>query len=514
MMSNIKTKDSKPHIIKTLNKEIILTEKTKDSMIEIKKKTENNQQKESNANEYGSEKIEKSSEIMAVKGGSAFNNLGKKSLIETKMNLQKANIKLKNNISKASKKKVSKTLSKTSKKAIKTSKEIAKNTKKVAKETMKASQRAAKLARETAIQTAKGIKVAIKATISAIKAIIASTKALISAIMAGGWVAIVIIIIICLVGLLVGSIFGIFFSNEDTGNGITTNNVVAQINVELAWKISLIKATNIYDEYVIDSNPAEWKNILAIYTVKVTKGVNETDVITFDDVKINTLKQVFWDMNVITSYVQEEEIEEYTSDDKEPKKVKKKILHIEINGRSVNDMIEYYNFSQVQQNQLDELLSSQYEKLWTPTIHGSSIGDSIIVQIALEQIGNVGGEKYWRWYGFEERVEWCAIFVSWVANEAGYIESNTFPKFSNVKNGIEWFKIMGQWENSSYIPKSGDIIFFDWEQDGKANHVGIVEKVENNRIFTIEGNSTNDSCRQQNYSVNDGVIFGFGIPLY
>ncbi len=512
-MKDIKTKDNKPHIIKTLNKEIILTEKTKDSMAEIEKKANDSQQQENNINEYGSEKIKKSSEIMGIKGREVFNKLGKKSLFKTRVNLQKANIKLKNIISKKSQKKASKALTKTSKKAIKTSKEVAKKTEKAVKETMKASQRAAKLAKEAAIQTAKGIKVTIKATISAIKAIIAGTKALISAIMAGGWVAVVVIIIICLVGLLVGSIFGIFFSNEDTGTGITTNNVVAQINVELEWKISLIKATNIYDDYVINSNRADWKNVLAIYTVKVTKGVNETDVITFDEVKVNALKQVFWDMHEISSYVQEEEVEEYDAEKEEYKKVKKKILHIEINNKSVDDMVDYYNFSQVQQNQLEELLSSQYEKLWTPTIYGS-IGDSVMVQIALEQLGNIGGEKYWRWYGFEERVEWCAIFVSWVANEAGYINNNTFPKFSNVKQGIEWFKVAGQWENSGYIPKSGDIIFFDWEQDGKANHVGIVERVENNSIYTIEGNSINDECRQQIYSINDDVIYGFGTPLY
>lgn len=134
-----------------------------------------------------------------------------------------------------------------------------------------------------------------------------------------------------------------------------------------------------------------------------------------------------------------------------------------------------------------------------------------MVEIALSQVGNRGGETYWRWYGYTQRVEWCAVFLSWVANEAGMLETGEFPKFAGVKDGIEWFKQNNQWQNKNYTPKAGDIIFFDWEQDGISDHVGIVEKVEGNAIYTIEGNSVNDECQQRNYTINSIFVFGYGI---
>ena len=142
---------------------------------------------------------------------------------------------------------------------------------------------------------------------------------------------------------------------------------------------------------------------------------------------------------------------------------------------------------------------------------------TLIVEVARSQIGNMGGEPYWSWYGFTERVEWCACFVSWCANKCGYIDSGIIPKFSGCINGVDWFKDRGQWIGNSFEPSPGMIIFFDWNdedgQDGKADHVGIVEKVENGRVYTIEGN-TSDSCRQRSYPVGYYQILGYGIPVY
>ena len=141
----------------------------------------------------------------------------------------------------------------------------------------------------------------------------------------------------------------------------------------------------------------------------------------------------------------------------------------------------------------------------------------LIVEVAISQIGNVGGEPYWSWYGFTERVEWCACFVSWCANKCGYLQSGTIPKFSGCINGVDWFKDRGQWIGNSFEPSPGMIIFFDWDdedgQDGNADHVGIVEKVENGRVYTIEGN-TSDSCRQRSYPVGYYQILGYGVPDY
>ena len=136
-----------------------------------------------------------------------------------------------------------------------------------------------------------------------------------------------------------------------------------------------------------------------------------------------------------------------------------------------------------------------------------------IVEVARSQIGNVGGEPYWSWYGFESRVEWCACFVSWCANECGYIDRGAVPKFALCSDGMNWLRAKEQWLDGAQMPSSGMIIFFDWAddgQDGDADHVGIVDKVENGVVYTIEGNS-GDSCRQNQYSVGHYEILGYGV---
>lgn len=139
------------------------------------------------------------------------------------------------------------------------------------------------------------------------------------------------------------------------------------------------------------------------------------------------------------------------------------------------------------------------------------VADGKIVQIALSQLGNIGGQPYWSWYGFDQRVEWCACFVSWVANEAGYIDQGLVPKFSYCPSGVQWFKEKNRWAGSGITPEPGYIIFFDFNQDGISDHVGIVEYIQNNVIHTIEGNSIGDECRQRNYDIKSDYIFGYGV---
>lgn len=138
-------------------------------------------------------------------------------------------------------------------------------------------------------------------------------------------------------------------------------------------------------------------------------------------------------------------------------------------------------------------------------------GDAI-VDVALSQVGNVGGEPYWSWYGFTNHVEWCACFVSWCADQCGYLDSGTYPKFSGCVFGMQWFQQRGLWLDGSAEPVPGMLIFFDWAtQDGVPDHVGIVEKVENGIVYTVEGNSR-DMCRQKQYSLGNSVILGYGMP--
>lgn len=141
------------------------------------------------------------------------------------------------------------------------------------------------------------------------------------------------------------------------------------------------------------------------------------------------------------------------------------------------------------------------------------VGNQAIVNIALDQQGNPGGAKFWSWYGFNGRVEWCACFVSWCADQLGYIDAGVIPKFAGVGTGIDFFKERGQWQSPGYVPAPGDIIFFDWEADGLCDHVGIVESCDGTTVYTIEGN-TSDICARRQYGVNSIHIYGYGVPKY
>lgn len=136
-------------------------------------------------------------------------------------------------------------------------------------------------------------------------------------------------------------------------------------------------------------------------------------------------------------------------------------------------------------------------------------GNQAVVQIALAQQGN-SGETYWRWYGFQNRVSWCACFVSWCADQCGYLQSGVIPKFSLCSDGVKWFQEKGKFKDGSYVPAPGDIIFFDWKNDGTIDHVGIVVSVKKGIVNTIEGNS-GDSVRQRSYPVGDDQIYGYGV---
>ena len=139
--------------------------------------------------------------------------------------------------------------------------------------------------------------------------------------------------------------------------------------------------------------------------------------------------------------------------------------------------------------------------------------NNALVAIAQSQIGNEGGETYWRWYGFESRVDWCAIFVSWCADQAGMLETDSMPKYAVCDDGIRWFIRNGKWYNRRIEPKAGMIIFFDWDDDGVSEHAGIVEKCEDGLVYTIEGNS-HDVCKRKWYVIGDKTIMGYGAVLW
>ena len=348
------------------------------------------------------------------------------------------------------------------------------------------------------------MKAAVKATIAAVKAIIAGTKALIAAIAAGGWVAVVVILVICLIGLLVSSVFGIFFSGEDSGNGMTMQTVVREINTEYDTRLDEIKSDTAYDVLEMSGSRAVWKEVLAVYSVKTTTDPdNPQEVATMDDNKKQFLTDIFWEMNEISSRTESKTETTQT----------RTYLYITVSHKTAEEMADQYGFDGEQRQMLSELLADENNSLWSQVLYDISVGDGEIVTVALSQVGNVGGQPYWSWYGFNSRVEWCACFVSWCANECGYIENGIIPKFAGCIQGSEWFKERGQWQDGSFTPEAGHIIFFDWEGDGLTDHVGIVERVENGTVYTVEGNS-GDACRQNSYSIGSSVIYGYGIPAY
>lgn len=235
-----------------------------------------------------------------------------------------------------------------------------------------------------------------------------------------------------------------------------------------------------------------------------------------DGRKKQLLKDIFWEINTISSST--ESVEETVTEESDDghrnivtteSTVTRMYLYITVSHKTADEMAKQYGFTEEQMARLEELLSEEYAGLWSSVLYGISAGDDEIVAVAASQIGNVGGEPYWSWYGFENHVEWCACFISWCSSQCGYIDIGVMPKFSLCMDGAAWFKDRGQWQDGSCTPSAGDIIFFDWDEDGEADYVGIVESIIDGRINVIEGNSGNE-VRRNTYPVESRKIYGYG----
>ena len=416
------------------------------------------------------------------------------------------------------------TAAKTTIKTTQASAEAAKRTAVASIRAARVTAHAARVAAKAAVTAAKAVA---KATADTVKAIIAGTKALVSAIAAGGWVAVLVVVVICLVGLIVGSCFGIFFSGEESGTGQSMQTVVREINEEYQDKLEEIKRVNPHDKLEMSGSRAVWPQVLAIYAVKTTSDPDAPmEVASMDDARKAILTNIFWQMNDISSRTEEvtETVISETDDGhgnivETTTTVTQTYLYIIVSHKTADEMADQFEFSEAQREQLAALLEDENNMLWTSVLYGIGASDDAIVTVAMSQIGNVGGQPYWSWYGFESRVEWCACFVSWCANECGYIDAGIIPKFAGCVNGVNWFQERGQWADNSAEPTPGMIIFFDWDKeetggpDSRSDHVGIVVKVENGRVYTIEGNSS-DSCRERSYPLGYYEILGYGIPAY
>lgn len=382
-------------------------------------------------------------------------------------------------------------------------------------------------ARETkAVQrTEKGIKQAGKIIEKAVKKAFDGLTVLVGT---GGAAAIVPVIIICSVGIIFGSAFGIFFSGEGGGER-TMESVVSEINAEYNEQLQRIKEENEYDVVEMSGSSAIWREVLAFYAVKTSMtDANGQEVVTLDQGKVELLREIFWEMNTITSEVRAEiknVVEEKVGEDGKIIEVivEKRVttLYITVSHLNADEMAIRYGFTEEQKDTMHTLLSSKYRAMWGTVLYGIKSGDAAIIEVAASQLGNVGGEPYWSYFGYASRISWCACFVSWCGNECGYIENGVMPKSISCVASMNWYKERGQWIDGNNEPLPGMIIFYDWDdpngefgpQDGKPDHTGIVEKVENGVIWIIEGNS-GDSCRRSQHPVGEYVIMGYGCPRY
>ena len=370
----------------------------------------------------------------------------------------------------------------------------------------------ARTAASQAKSVAKGVSSAAKAAAGAV-------RSLGSLLLAGGGAALAVVLLVCLAGLVVGSAFGIFFSGEDSGSGQTIHTAIRAINQEYEDRLEALKSSSIYDTLEMSGARAVWKEVLAVYAVKTTTDADGVDVASVDKKKIRLLSEVFWEMNQIAASVEartEMVVDTATGEDGEmvdtETAVTQDVLVITVSHKTAWEMAELLHFDQNQREQLRELLSEEYDGLWNELLYGIAGGSGDLVAVALSQVGQVGGEPYWSWYGFGSRVEWCACFVSWCADQCGLLDSGAVPKFAGVGTGVQWFQSRGQWLDGSATPEPGMIVFFKWYGSDSliADHVGIVERVEDGRIYTIEGNSDN-MVRQNSYPVGYGEIKGYGV---
>ena len=543
-MADLKTRKAVKGTVKTIDRAAVAAERLKSATVRTKDAAERNAAPaETSSQEYGAQKLERTAQGTVSELGFQFRKRGRRGFSDARRNADKAKTQMQKcrDVLRENKPKKAvqaphtprpaKTVQASARPVQRTGRIVVKppsvgtEAAQAAKAAAKTAPKAAQTVKAAARAAAQTVQSAAKTAVSAAKAAIAGTKAVIAAITAGGWAAVAIILVLCVVGLIASSCFGIFFSGEDSGTGQTMRQAVQEINADYQSQIDAARADSTYDELEMSGSRAVWPEVLAVYAVKTTTDPDDPqEVATVDDSKKAILKDIFWQMNDLSSHTESKAEDVITETDdghgnivETVTTVTRTYLYITVSHKTAEEMAEQFNFTADQRQQLSELLAEENRKLWSSVLYGIYSGDDAIVTVALSQVGNIGGEPYWSWYGFGSRVEWCACFVSWCANECGYIDTGVCPKFAGCGNGVQWFQERGQWLYGSTEPAPGMVIFFDWDnkggsgpQDGEADHVGIVQKVGDGIIYTVEGNSGN-LCRVNRYPVGHYVILGYGV---
>lgn len=400
---------------------------------------------------------------------------------------------------------------------IKTTSEAEKSAQMSAKASMKATEMSIRIARQAMRAAKQNARISTNAVIAAVKAIIEAGKAVISTLTVGGGIAVFILILVIL--------FGSVLCMVGDGN----SNAVSPVSAEVEAYTPLIR------QYANQYGIGEYVELIKAVMMQESGG-RGLDPMQSSEGAFNT--RYSKRPNGITNPeysiecgVQELKAALVSAEVKNPIDIEHIKLALQgynygngyiswakrnYGGYTVANAVE---FSDMMAQKMgwrsygDKQYVSHVLRYYAFGRIPTGIGNQAIVQVALSQEGNVGGEPYWRWYGFNSRVEWCACFVSWCADQCGYIDSGVVPKFSYCPTGAAWFESRGQFRDGNYVPAAGDLIFFDWGKDGIIDHVGIVESVMDGRINTVEGNSRN-SCARRTYSIGDSRIYGYGVPQY
>jgi hypothetical protein len=383
----------------------------------------------------------------------------------------------------------------------------------------KSAQKTAQAARLAAQKAAKAAKRTSQATARAVRAIIAGTKALISAIIAGGWIALVIILLVVLLGCAV-SIFG----------GGSRSSSYTPVSAEVEAYDPMIR------KYAQQYGIPEYVELIKAVMMQESGG-RGLDPMQAAEGGFNTRYPHVPNGITDPEYSVEcgvQELKAALEDAGVENPVDMERIRLALQGYNYGSgyiswaLRNYGGYSVANAAEFSDMQaaklgwSSYGDKQYVVHVlryypYGRAFsmgyGNHAIVELALSQVGQQGGQPYWSWYGFNGRVEWCACFVSWCAEECGYIEAGIIPKFALCSDGVNWFKAQGQWQDRHYEPMAGDIIFFDWGADGSVDHVGIVESCEGGVVHTVEGNSR-DACRQKEYPVGSSNIYGYGLPAY
>ena len=325
---------------------------------------------------------------------------------------------------------------------------------------------------------------------------------------------------------LTNGVLGTSYTSEDSDLVAVENNYAALEN-GLQSEIDNIESTHPgYDEYRYDldsigHNPhelasyltallqsytpqsaqAELERIFAMqYTLTLTEEVEiryRTETSTDPETGETTTEEVPYEYYILNVKLTNKPISEFAEELLTPEQLEMYRVYLETSGNK--PLI--FGGGSPDGSPSEDLSGVEF-------VNGTRPGNQELMELAKQQVGNVGGYPYWSWYGFNSRVEWCACFVSWCYNQAGKSE----PRFAGCEwQGVPWFQSRGQWGARGYENIApGDAIFFDWDLDGVADHVGLVLGRDGSRVYTVEGNS-GDACKIKSYDLNYQCIKGYGL---